>query len=103
MVPSPNPELQRLHALMWSSYSLLSCGVSPIESVAVTSTDSSVSVLQTRLTLIIGQTSSPLAALKTLQDRAYDMMIHEKLTADESFRIFITLTDDVIADLGGRD
>jgi len=40
-------------------------------------------------------------ALKALQDEAYDLMIHEKLSADESFRIFITLCNDTIADLKG--
>ncbi len=42
-----------------------------------------------------------LASIKALQDRAYDMMIHERLAADESFRIFITLTNDIIADATG--
>jgi hypothetical protein len=37
-----------------------------------------------------------------LQDRAYDMLIHEKLAADESFRIFITLSNDIIAELDDR-
>jgi TRAP-type uncharacterized transport system substrate-binding protein len=39
-----------------------------------------------------------LDAIKALQDRAYGMMIDERLAADESFRIFITLTNDIIAD-----
>ena len=48
------------------------------------------------------QTGAALTALKALQDRAYDLMIQEKLTADESFRIFITLTNDIIDDLRSR-
>jgi hypothetical protein len=40
--------------------------------------------------------------LRALQDRAYDMLIHEKLAADESFRIFITLSNDIIAELDDR-
>jgi hypothetical protein len=48
------------------------------------------------------QTGPALTALKALQDRAYDLMIQEKLTADESFRIFITLTNDIIDDLRSR-
>ena len=40
-------------------------------------------------------------AIKALQDRAYEMMIQEQLAADESFRIFITLTNDIIADTTG--
>jgi hypothetical protein len=42
--------------------------------------------------------SSLVEAIIDLQDRAYDMMIHERLAADESFRIFITLSNDIIAD-----
>ncbi len=42
-------------------------------------------------------------ALKALQERAYDMMIHERLAADESFRIFIGLTNDIIADANGQE
>ncbi len=45
--------------------------------------------------------SALVEAIKALQDRAYDMMIHEQLAADESFRIFITLTNDIIADATG--
>ncbi len=45
--------------------------------------------------------SSLVEAIVALQDRAYDMMIHEQLAADESFRIFITLTNDIIADATG--
>jgi TRAP-type uncharacterized transport system substrate-binding protein len=37
-------------------------------------------------------------ALKALQERAYEMMIREQLAADESFRIFITLANDIITD-----
>jgi hypothetical protein len=44
---------------------------------------------------------SLLDAIKGLQDRAYGMMIDEQLAADESFRIFITLTNDIIADTSG--
>jgi hypothetical protein len=40
-------------------------------------------------------------AIKALQERAYDMMIHERLAADESFRILIGLTNDIIADATG--
>ncbi|TNF83748.1 MAG: hypothetical protein EP301_11265 [Gammaproteobacteria bacterium] len=40
-------------------------------------------------------------ALKTLQDQAYGMMIDEHLAADESFRIFIALSNDIIADTTG--
>jgi TRAP-type uncharacterized transport system substrate-binding protein len=40
-------------------------------------------------------------AIKSLQDRAYDMMIQEQLAADESFRIFISLSNDIIADATG--
>lgn len=38
--------------------------------------------------------------VRALQNEAFDMLISEKLAADESFRIFITLSDDIIAQLG---
>lgn len=38
--------------------------------------------------------------LRALQKKAFDMLVAEKLAADESFRIFITLSNDAIRDLG---
>jgi TRAP-type uncharacterized transport system substrate-binding protein len=38
--------------------------------------------------------------LRQLQSEAFDMLIDEKLAADESFRIFITLSNDVLRQLG---
>lgn len=41
--------------------------------------------------------------VRDLQDAAFDLLVDEKLSADESFRIFITLSDDVLgrlADVG---
>ena len=43
------------------------------------------------------------ADARALQNRAFDMLVHEKLAADESFRIFITLSNDVIQDLSSTD
>lgn len=37
--------------------------------------------------------------LRRLQDEAFDLLVDEKLAADESFRIFITLSNDVLHDL----
>ncbi len=37
--------------------------------------------------------------IRALQKRAFDMLVDEKLAADESFRIFITLSNDAISDL----
>jgi len=37
--------------------------------------------------------------VRTLQNSAFKMLVDEKLAADESFRIFITLSNDIIADL----
>ena len=37
--------------------------------------------------------------VKELQDEAFDLLVDEKLAADESFRIFVTLTNDVISQL----
>lgn len=41
--------------------------------------------------------------VRDLQDTAFDLLVEEKLAADESFRIFITLSDDVLRRLGGLD
>ncbi|MBT8077866.1 MAG: hypothetical protein KJO31_04780 [Gammaproteobacteria bacterium] len=37
--------------------------------------------------------------MRELQSRAFDMLVDEKVAADESFRIFITLSNDIIDDL----
>ena len=37
--------------------------------------------------------------VKELQDEAFDLLVDEKLAANESFRIFVTLTHDVISQL----
>ena len=37
--------------------------------------------------------------IQKLQDEAFDLLVHEKLAADESFRIFVTLTNDVLGQL----
>ncbi len=34
-----------------------------------------------------------------LQERAFELLINEKLAADESFRIFVTLTDDILSEI----
>ena len=38
--------------------------------------------------------------LKKLQDQAFSELVNEKLAANESFRIFITLSNDVLRQLG---
>ena len=38
--------------------------------------------------------------VRELQDSAFDQLVDEKLAADESFRIFITLSDDILRRLG---
>lgn len=40
-----------------------------------------------------------LEKVQELQNRAFEMLISEKLAADESFRIFVTLSNDIIAQL----
>ena len=40
-----------------------------------------------------------IGALRDLQKRAFDMLVDEKLAADESFRIFMALSNDAIHDL----
>jgi TRAP-type uncharacterized transport system substrate-binding protein len=46
---------------------------------------------------------SMIGDVRHLQDKAFDELVNEKLAADESFRIFITLSNDVLRQLGGRD
>jgi len=38
--------------------------------------------------------------VRELQNEAFDLLVDEKLAADESFRIFITLSNDVLRQLG---
>ncbi len=38
--------------------------------------------------------------IRDLQNNAFDLLIDEKLAADESFRIFVTLSNDVLRQLG---
>lgn len=40
------------------------------------------------------------ARVRELQNTAFEMLVSEKLAADESFRIFITLSNDVLSELG---
>jgi hypothetical protein len=46
---------------------------------------------------------SMIGDVRRLQDSAFSELVNEKLAADESFRIFITLSNDVLRQLGGRD
>ena len=41
--------------------------------------------------------------VRRLQNKAFDMLIDEKLAADESFRIFVTLSNDVVLELRDAD
>ena len=42
--------------------------------------------------------------VRALQNSAFEMLVDEKLAADDSFRIFVTLSNDILADLGeGRN
>jgi len=40
--------------------------------------------------------------IRALQTMAFELLVDEKLAADESFRIFITLSNDVLQQLGAR-
>ena len=42
-------------------------------------------------------------AVRKLQTEAFDLLVDEQLAADESFRIFITLSNDVLRQLGADD
>jgi len=41
-----------------------------------------------------------IAEVRGLQTTAFDLLVDEKLAADDSFRIFITLSNDVLQQLG---
>jgi hypothetical protein len=41
-----------------------------------------------------------IAEVRSLQTTAFDLLVDEKLAADDSFRIFITLSNDVLRQLG---
>jgi TRAP-type uncharacterized transport system substrate-binding protein len=41
-----------------------------------------------------------IASIRELQNSAFDQLVDEKLAADESFRVFITLSNDVLRQLG---
>ena len=41
--------------------------------------------------------------IRQLQVTAFDLLVDEKLAADESFRIFVTLSNDVLRQLGDTD
>lgn len=43
--------------------------------------------------------ATTIRALKALQDQAYDLMIRERLAADQSFQIFVALANDIIGDV----
>ena len=43
------------------------------------------------------------AGIRSLQNQAFDLLVDEKLAADESFRIFVTLSNDALRQLGDTD
>jgi hypothetical protein len=45
------------------------------------------------------QKSAAIAEIRELQNRAFELLVDERLAADESFRIFIELTNNSIAEL----
>jgi hypothetical protein len=46
-----------------------------------------------------GELQQAITRIQQLQDEAFDLLVHEKLAADESFRIFVTLSNDVLRKL----
>ena len=46
--------------------------------------------------------SQAIDKIRDLQNDAFDQLVHEKLAADESFRIFITLSNDILAHFNTR-
>jgi hypothetical protein len=51
-------------------------------------------------TLTAAERQEKEAEIRSLQTTAFDLLVDEKLAADESFRIFITLSNDVLRQLG---
>jgi len=49
-----------------------------------------------------GEHKQAIAKIRELQNEAFELLVDEKLAADESFRIFITLSNDVLRELGAR-
>ena len=43
-----------------------------------------------------------MAKIRELQNRAFEMLVDEKLAADESFRIFVTLSNDLLQQLDDK-
>ena len=43
-----------------------------------------------------------IARIRALQNEAFDMLVNEKLAADESFRIFVTLSNDALTQLSNK-
>ena len=48
----------------------------------------------------LAERAAVIAKIRQLQNTAFELLIDEKLAADESFRIFVTLTNDVLQQLG---
>jgi TRAP-type uncharacterized transport system substrate-binding protein len=46
--------------------------------------------------------ASNIERVRSLQNEAFEMLVDEKLAADESFRIFITLSNDVLHQFGAQ-
>jgi len=51
-------------------------------------------------TLTVASRQEKADEIRSLQNDAFDLLVDEKLAADDSFRIFITLSNDVLRQLG---
>lgn len=47
----------------------------------------------------VNERAAAVERVRELQNKAFDLLVQEKLAADESFRIFVTLSNDIIAQL----
>jgi hypothetical protein len=47
----------------------------------------------------LSERESAVVQVRNLQNQAFEMLVAEKVAADESFRIFVTLSNDIIAEL----
>jgi hypothetical protein len=46
--------------------------------------------------------AAAIAELRKLQNSAFEMLVDEKVAADDSFRIFVTLSNDILTEFGER-
>jgi serine phosphatase RsbU (regulator of sigma subunit) len=54
-------------------------------------------------TSTLDERTAAVQKIKALQAKAFEMLVDEQLAADESFRIFISLANDVLQEIGASN